>query len=246
MKTVIEFLTSLSIWGTVVNAAAIVLGASVGVLIGKLTGTEKKKEGRLSTLPDILMKGVALCTMLIGISGAVKTESIITVILSVTVGAVIGTLCNLDGGMEKLGAIIGKKANGSSGNITQGFVNAGMLFCVGSMAIVGALNSGLSHDHTMLYAKSLLDMISSVIFGATLGVGVIFSSALVLVYQGIISLAASALAPLLSDAVINEMSAVGSLLIIGLAFNMLGLTKIKVMNYVPAVFMPILLMMFIK
>ncbi len=239
----ISFLTSLSLWGTIVNALTVVLGAFVGLILRNFTGG-KKKEGRLSGLPDMIMKGVGLCVLLIGVQGAITTSSIMIVILSMLIGAFVGTLCDLDGGIVRLGDFLEQKAKGRFGNIAQGFVSASLLFCVGSMAIVGSLNSGLLQDHSMLYAKSLLDMVMAVVFATTLGWGVVFSAALVFIYQGTITLAASWIAPLLSDAAITEMTAVGSLIIVGLALNLLGITKLKVMNYVPAIFVPILLVMF--
>lgn len=240
-----DFLTSLSLWGTIVNALAVIAGALVGLIIRRFS-SGKKKEGRLSSLPDALMKGVGLCVMLIGITGAIQTENIMIVIISMVIGAAIGTLLALENGITRLGEFIENKTRGKLGSITQGFVTASLLFCVGSMAIVGSLNSGLRGDHEMLYAKSLLDMISASIFATTMGWGVVFSAILVFAYQGVITLAASALAPVLSAAAITEMSAVGSLIIIALSLNILGLTKIKVMNYVPAILIPILLVLFMK
>ncbi len=240
-----EFFESFSLWGTIVNTLGIALGAVVGVLIKTVSGSKKAKEGGIvSELPEAIMKGVALCVLLIGITGAIKTENIMIVIVSIVVGAILGTLMRLDSGITALGNFIEKKTGGKLGSITQGFVTASLLFCVGAMAIVGSLNSGLSLEHETLYAKSLLDMISAIIFATTLGWGVVFSSLLVFVYQGAITLAASLLAPVLSTVAINEMTAVGSLLIIALSLNLLGLTKIKVMNYVPAIFIPILLVLF--
>ena len=238
-----EFLSSLSLWGTIVNALAVIAGAFVGLLVRRFS-SGKKKEGRLSELPDALMKGVGLCVMLIGITGAIQTKNVMIVIISMVVGAAIGTLLALEKGITRLGEFIESKTQGKLGSITQGFVSASLLFCVGSMAIVGSLNSGLKGDHEMLYAKSLLDMISAAIFATTMGWGVIFSAAFVFLYQGAIILAASALAPVLSEVAINEMTAVGSLIIIALSLNLLGLTKIKVMNYVPAILIPILLVLF--
>jgi len=240
---VFSFLTSLSLWGTIVNALGVVGGALIG-LIARHFSSNVKKEGRMSGLPDAMMKGVGLCVMLIGITGAIKTENIMIVIVSMIVGVVIGTLLCLEDGIGKLGDFIEKKTKGKLGEITNGFVSASLLFCVGSMAIVGSLNSGLMGDHTMLYAKSLLDAISAAIFASTMGWGVVFSAVLVFIYQGVITLAASLLAPVLSTVAINEMTAVGSLIIIALSLNLLGLTKFKVMNFVPAIFIPILLVLF--
>ncbi len=241
------FLTSLPLWGTIVNALGIVVGTVIGIIFKSLS--RERKEGELEgglsrELSDVIMKGVSLCVLLIGITGAIKTEKIMVVIISIALGGIIGTLARLDKGITRLGEFIEKKTGGKLGSITQGFVSASLLFCVGAMAIVGSLNSGLKLDHGTLYAKSLLDAIYSVILASTLGWGVAFSSLLLFVYQGTVTLAATWLAPVLSVTAINEMSAVGSLLIVALALNLLGLTKIKVMNYVPAIFLPILLVLF--
>ena len=242
-----DFLTSIPLWGTIVNAVGVIAGAVIGNII-RAVSSKKKTDGiksqAISELPDIIMNGVALCVLLIGITGAIKTTDVMIAIISIVLGGIIGTLCRLDSGITALGDFIEKKTGGKLGSITQGFVTASLLFCVGAMAIVGSLNSGLMLDHRTLYAKSLLDAISAVIFATTLGWGVAFSSILLFVYQGAITVAASWLSPVLSEIAINEMAAVGSLLIIALSLNMLGLTKIKVMNYVPAIFLPILLVLF--
>ena len=238
-----DFLTSITLWGTIVNSLGVIFGALIGIIVKKFSSGRTKKESGIATeLPNAIMNGVALCVMLIGITGAIETSDIMVVIISIVVGAIIGTLCRLDSAITGLGNFIERKTGGKLGNITQGFVTASLLFCVGAMAIVGSLNSGLMLHHKTLYAKSLLDMISAVIFASTLGWGVVFSAGLVFAYQGVITVAASWLAPILSEVVINEMAAVGSLLIIALSLNMLGLTKIKVMNYVPAIFMPIFIL----
>ena len=133
----------------------------------------------------------------------------------------------------------------ASSSVSEGFVTASLLFCVGAMAIVGSLENGLTGNYDTLKAKSLLDGISSIVFASSLGIGVAFSSMAVLVYQGLISLSASFISPYLGGAaVIAEMTCVGSLLIAALSLNMLGITKIKVMNLVPACLLPILLCRF--
>ena len=240
---IINYLTSMALWGSIVNFFAVIAGAVVGMLVKRIigVGAEGGLSGRIS---DALMKGMALCVLLIGITGAIKTQNAIIVIISIAIGAVIGELCNLQGLVEKLGKKIEDKTRGHFGSVAQGFVTASLLFCVGSMAIVGALNGGLMRDHGMLYTKSLIDMISAFVLASSLGIGVAFSAVLVLVYQGSITLLAAWVAPLLSDATIVEMSAVGSLLIVALALNMLGITKIKVMNMLPAMFIPIILCQF--
>ncbi len=243
MAQIISALTSFSLWGSIVNALLVILGAGVGLLVRKLLG-KASSGGVLERVSDALMKGMALCVMIIGISGALETQNIMIVILSVMFGAVIGELCKLQSGVERLGAKLEEVSKGRFGEITQGFVAASLLFCVGSMAIVGSLNSGLLRDHTMLYTKSMIDMIAAFALASSLGFGVVLSSVFVFVYQGSITLLAAWVAPFLSTAAIAEMTAVGSLLIIAISLNMLGLTKIKVMNYTPAIFIPILLCLF--
>ena len=241
--------------GTTVNALAVVAGALAGMLLTRLAGRFSRLLPAGSAalgqrLQNIIMEGVALCVMYLGISGSLKGQNSLIDILSMVIGAVIGELVDLDKGMRHLGDWVQKKTehlvktDDASPSIADGFVTASLLFCVGAKAIVGALQDGLTGDHTTLFAKSLLDGISSVVFAASLGVGVAFSAVAVLLYQGIIALAASFLSPLLGDAVIAEMTCVGSLLIVALGLNMLDLTKIKVMNLVPAIFLPILLCMY--
>ena len=239
--------------GSIVNALAILAGAAAGLLL-------KQAAGRLSSvLPDsaalgarlqnIITQGLALCVIYLGVSGSLKGQNSLITILSMVIGALVGELLDLDGAMYRLGDWVQKKMArlapaGGEASISEGFVTASLLFCVGAMAIVGALNDGLTGDHDMLFAKSLLDGVSSVVFAASLGIGVAFSAAAVLVYQGAIALLASFLAPFLGDAVIAEMTGVGSLMIVAIGLNMLGLTKIKVMNLVPAMLPPLLLCRF--
>ena len=243
MSQIISYVASISLWGSIVNALLVIFGAGVGLLVRKVLG-KASGGGALERVSDALMKGMALCVMVIGIMGALETQNIMIVILSVMFGAIIGELLKLQSGVERLGVRLEELSKGRFGEITQGFVAASLLFCVGSMAIVGALNSGLLGDHTMLYTKSMIDMIAAFALASSLGFGVILSSVFVLVYQGTITLLAVWIAPFLNAATIAEMTAVGSLLIIAISLNMLGLTKIKVMNYVPAIFIPILLCLF--
>lgn len=222
--------------GTIVNSLTIIIGCLIG-LIAKNRINEK--------ISETIMNGLALCVIYIGISGALKGEDTILIIVSVAVGAFIGELIDFDERLKNLGNFIESKVN--KGNkkkekisISEGFVTSSLLFCVGAMAIVGSLESGLQGNHTTLFAKSVLDGVSSIIFASTLGIGVMLSAVTVFVYQGIITIAAGVLASVLSTAVITNMSAVGSILIIGLGLNVLGATKIKVANILPAVFIPII------
>ncbi len=225
--------------GTLVNTAAVLVGSCIGLLFRK---------GLPERFGQVIMKGLGLCVMYIGIKGALKGENEIIAILSVAVGAVIGELLRLDERLEKLGGWIErkcKKREDDKTSVTEGFVSASLLFCVGAMTILGSLESGISGDHSTLFLKSILDFTCSIIYASTLGYGVLFSAATVLVIQGSITLLAGWIAPVLTETVILEMSCVGSILIIGLALNMLGITKLKMMNYIPAIFLPLLFCLFL-
>lgn len=224
--------------GTIVNAIAVIIGSGIGLLL---------KKGIPEKLSDAVMKAVALCVIFIGIDGCLKGENTLIAIISMAVGACLGTLLKLDDGLNSLGKKLEDKLvkdKTQENSIAKGFVTASLLFCVGAMTIVGSLESGINNNHEILFSKSLLDFISSIIFSASMGIGVMFSAVFVFVYQGIITVLAQFVGPYLSDAVIAEMTCTGSLLIIALGLNMLGVTKIKVMNYIPAVFLPIILCLF--
>ena len=220
--------------GTVVNAGAIILGGSIGLVL---------KKGLPKRFGNKVMNGLALCVLYIGISGTLQAKNVLMLILSMVIGTLIGELLDLDERVTQLGNWLENKFKSKDEyvSISEGFVSASLLFCVGAMAIVGALQDGLKGDTSMLYTKAMLDGISALIFSTSLGVGVILSSVLVLIYQGGITFLASLMAPFLTDMVIAEMTGVGSLLIIGLALNMLRMTNLKLMNFVPAIFIPILL-----
>ena len=160
-------------------------------------------------------------------------------------GTLIGEGLNLEGRINNLGewleSIFSDPESGKASSIAEGFVTASLLFCVGAMAIVGSLQSGLTGNHEMIYNKSILDFVAAIIFASTLGIGVAFSAAFVFIYQGSITLLAQWIAPFLTDAAVKEMTCVGSVIILGLALNMLGITKLRIMNYVPAIFIPIIL-----
>lgn len=219
--------------GTLVNVGTVLLGSLVGLLLGK---------GLPDRVSRALMTALGLCTLYIGVSGCLAGQNTLVIILSMVLGTAIGEIGDLDKWVNRLGAAVENRfGHGGRTSIAEGFVTASLVFCVGAMTIVGSLNSGLTGDHTMLYTKACLDLISSLIFASTLGVGVVLSAGFVLVLQGGIALLARLIAPLLATAVVTEMSAVGSLIIVALALNLLGVTKLKIMNFVPAIFLPILL-----
>lgn len=220
--------------GVIVNAVAVIIGSAIGLVF---------KKGIPERLSDAIMKGLGLCVVYIGISGSLKGSQTIIVILSMILGAVVGTLLDIDAFITRLGDTLEKKFSGSGEkvSISQGFVSASLLFCVGAMTIVGSLTAGLTGDNEMLYTKSVLDFISAIMLTVSLGIGVMFSSAFILVFQGAIALLAGVLSPIFSEAAINETICAGSLLIVGIGLNMIGITKLKVANYMPALlFAPLL------
>lgn len=241
------------ITGSLINAAAVLAGSAIGLglkwLAGHFSGALPASSARLGQrLQESIMQAVALCVLHIGISGSLEGENTLVAILSLVLGALIGEALDLDRRLTRLGDWLQAKTGSLAGHgtsISEGFVTASLLFCVGAMAIVGSLENGLTGNYDTLKAKSLLDAISSVVFASSMGVGVAFAAVAVLGYQGAISLSAAFIAPYLGgDAVIAEMTCVGSLLIVALSLNMLGLTKLRVMNLVPACLMPILLCRF--
>ncbi len=225
--------------GTFVNTIAVIIGAGIGLFM---------KRGLSEKIADTLMKGLGLCTLYLGITGSLKGEHSLIMIISIVIGALVGEGIDLDLRIRQLGEFLEKKFRSKDGtkvSIAEGFVTSSLLFCVGAMAIVGSLQSGLSGNHEMLFNKSILDFVAAIIFASSLGVGVVFAAGFVFLYQGSITLLAQWISPFLTESVINEMTLVGSIIIIGLSFNMLGITKLKVMNYVPGIFIPILLSRFL-
>lgn len=221
--------------GTLINAAAIVVGGSVGLIL---------KGGIPKKIKITMLQGVGLCVLLIGILGLDKVNNEMVVIISVVIGAIIGEAIDIDQRFENLGLKIEKAFKGGKSNVAEGFVTCSLLFCVGAMAITGALESGLMGKHNILSSKAILDGITSVIFASTMGVGVVLSGASVFIYQGIIAVGASFVKDILGAYAISDMTAIGSLLIIAIGFNLLNITKIKIANLLPAVFLPILYYMF--
>ena len=223
--------------GAIVNTLAAVVGGLLGSLL---------KKGIPERFADLVQKGLALCVLYIGIKGSLVGTNTLVTILSLVLGAILGELLDIDRGIERLGAWAQRKLSKGGSRLGEGFVTASLLFCVGSMAVVGSLQSGLTGNHETIFTKSMLDFVSAIILASSLGLGVCHSGAFVLVYQGAIVLLARWAAPVLSDYVVAEMSCAGSLLIVALGLNMLGIAKLKVANLLPAMFLPIILCLFMK
>ena len=217
--------------GVWINCATVVIGGILGTLL---------RGGIQERYRKAIHAGLALCVMLIGVSGAIKTSSVMIVIVSIVIGAVLGELLHIKDGLNHMGEWAQRRfAKGDTG-FAAGFVNATLLFSVGAMAVVGSLEAGLTGKADTLIAKAVLDGVSALIFASTLGIGVAFSAIPLTIYQGGIALLAGMLEPVMTNALIQEMSAVGSLLIVALSLNMLEATRerIRVGNLLPAILIP--------
>jgi len=218
---------------SIVNGIAIILAGLLGCLL---------KKGLPERISKGVMQGMALCVLAIGVKGFFDGENMLISILSIAIGGALGHLLDLDRHLNSFGAFMQRKlTKGESGStFGEGFVTATLLVCVGAMAITGSLDSGIRGDHTTIFAKSLIDFVSCLVMASTLGAGVAFAGVACFLYQGAIALGGSAIASFLTDAMIGEMTCVGSILIVAIALNMLGLTKIKVVNFIPACFLPLI------
>ena len=218
-----------------VNVATVLLGSAVGLIF-----RNKIKE----KFTQAVISALALVTVLIGLQSALGTADILCVIICMALGTMVGELIRIDDGIENAGDFIKSKlprGKGAGNRFTEGFVTACIVFCVGSMTIMGSFEAGINGNHSIIYAKSALDFVSSMMFAAAMGLGVPFAALFVLVFQGALTLLAGVLVPFLSAAVVTEMSAVGGTILVGMGFNMLGLRqeRIKVANMLPAIFLPI-------
>jgi uncharacterized protein len=233
----------MALWGTIVNAAAIVIGGLLGILLPGIPDNVKRT----------VMQGLGLAIAVLGLSMALKTENLLIMIVSLVAGGLIGEWIQVERRLEQVGQWLERKSGALTrrdgrGRFSEGFVTSTLIYCVGAMAILGSIDSGLRNDHMILYTKSLLDGFSSIIFASTLGVGVLFSSIPVFVYQGCIAIGASVITLLIGDdmlnAMIKEVSAVGGVLIIGIGLNVLEIKRIHVGNLLPSLLIAALLVPF--
>lgn len=229
--------------GTIVNVLAVLAGSIAGLALKK----------RLSArLTDAILQGLSLAVIIVGLSGAfeasfsvddgsLSSQHVLIMIISLALGALIGTLIGIDGKLNRFAAFCEKKLSSGGGEsaFAQGFMTATLVFCVGAMAVVGSLEDGINGNHDILFAKSAMDAIAAMVFASTLGFGVIFSAAAVGLYQGVITALAVVIAPYLDQALVAQMSLVGSVLIMAIGLNMLKITKIKIADMIPAIFIPV-------
>ena len=218
--------------GTIINAAAVIIGSSIGLLIH-------------SKLPkkiiSISFQGIGLFTLFLGVTMASKTNDYLIMIFSIVIGSIIGELLAIDKGINKFSNWLKSKVKSNNAKFSEGFVTSFLLFCMGSMTILGAIEEGLGNEPNLLLAKSLLDGFSSVALAASMGIGVLFSAIPLLLFQGGLTLFAGALEGFLTEAMINELTAVGGLLLIGLGINILEIKTLKITNMLPALIIAVVL-----
>lgn len=220
---------------TIINVILVLAGSAVGLIFKHLI-SEK--------LMSVMTHALGLCVLGIGIGNMIGTENMLCVIVCMVVGTAIGHAVNIEGGLEKGGELLRAKVAKKDQNVrfTEGFVNASLLFCVGAMAITGSIEAGLNHNYEIIISKGVIDGVTAISFAAAMGAGVAFAALPVLVYQGLITLLAAWVGPLLPAQVITEITAVGGILIVAIAINMLdlGKTRLRVGDMIPAMFLPIL------
>ncbi len=214
--------------GVSVNAGSILLGTILGLLFGRFLSVDLREK---------ITQATSLGVVVIGIQLALVTKNILLVIISLVLGVIVGHLLGIENNLNGLGLSIEKKLSRyvSTGSFVQAFVTSSLVFCVGAMAILGSLESGLSGNHQILFVKSLLDGLMAMVFASTLGIGVAFSALAVFLYQGVIVLLARFVQVYLSDSVIGELKATGGILIMVIGLNLLRITKIKVGDFLPAI-----------
>lgn len=217
--------------GTVINSMAIIIGGLIGVIL---------KKGIKEEYRNTIMDAIGLSVLVIGVTGAIVSENMLLVVGSMVVGSFIGEWVKIERRLDNAGDKLQSRFASGDSTFSQAFVTSSLIYCVGAMAIIGSLEAGIQGDNSTLFVKSILDGITSMLFASSLGIGVIFSALPVFIYQGSITLLANRVAGFLTPEVINEMSAVGGLLIMAIGINVLGIKKIKVGNMLPAMFIPII------
>ena len=223
-----------SMLGVLVNVITVIVGSLIGLLF---------KKGIPERVSKAAMIGLGACTVYIGISGSLCGENVLILIAAVVLGAISGTLLNIDGAINRLAESVENKfkKEGKKTSVAEGLVSSTLLFCVGSMTVTGSIQAGLTGDNSVLITKATLDLVSSMMLASSLGIGVLLSAGTVFVIQGGLALLAGVISPFMNTGAINEMTCAGSLLIIMIGTNLMGITKIKVADYLPAiVFAPII------
>ena len=220
--------------GVLINVITVIIGSCIGLLF---------KKGIPEKVSQAAMTGLGACTLYIGISGSLCGENVLILIAAVVLGSITGTLLDIDGAINRLAHRVETrfKKEGEKGSLAEGLVSATLLFCVGSMTVTGSIQAGLTGDNSVLITKATLDLVSSMMLASSLGAGVLLSAGSVFVIQGGLVMLAGIIAPFMNPGAINEMTCAGSILIVMIGTNLMGITKIKVADYLPAIlFAPVI------
>ncbi len=221
--------------GTLINAGAVIVGSAIGLLI----------HSRLpQTIIAIAFQGIGLFTLTIGFTMAMKTQNFLLMVLSIVSGGIIGQVFDLEAYIERFSQVLRAKVKSKNEKFTEGFITAFLLFCMGSMAIMGAIEEGLGNRPNLFFAKSVLDLFSSVALATSFGIGVMFSVIPLFIYQGGLTLLAGLLHNVLTEPIVTELTAVGGLLLVGLGLTILEIKEIKILNMLPALVISVILSYF--
>ena len=217
---------------TLVNAGVVIICALLGNYL---------QRGFPEKLRTLMMQILGICIIVVGLRMVLDVDNDIVIVLSIAIGTVIGHFCHLDRHLDSLGERVKMVAKVDDARFVEGFVSASLLFCVGAMAIVGSFEAGLNHNYSILFTKSVLDGIMAIVLGSTLGIGVAFSAAAVIIYQGVLTLLASLLSPVLTDLVVSYMSAAGGIMIMAIGVTTAGIREINTVNTLPGLLVAALL-----
>ena len=214
--------------GVLVNSVAVIIGGLIGLIFKSKISDKVSKP---------VMVGLGVCVLYIGISGSLEGENVLIAITAIVLGIITGTVLNIDDNINKLANKVEQKfkKENSVESLSEGFVTATLLFCIGAMTITGSIQAGLVNDNSILITKSILDFVSAIMLAASLGRGVLLSSISLLITQGLLVILSSVIAPYINDSLINEITCVGSLIIILIGTNLMGITKVKVADFLPAI-----------
>jgi len=212
--------------GSIVNALAVVLGSLIGLGFGTFLPEAIRK---------IIFQMIGLFTLILGVKMAMESNNLLVLLLSLIIGAIIGEIIHIEKRLERLSNLIKAKFKSKNELFSEGLITAFLLYCIGSLTFVGAIEEGIHQDRTLLYTKSMMDGITSILLASTLGSGVLVSAIPLLIFQSLLTWGAYSFEPYLQEAMITEISAVGGVLILTLGLNILDIQKIKVSNLLPAI-----------
>lgn len=218
--------------GTFVNTLAVIIGSISGILLHQKLP---------ASLKSIVFQGIGLVTLVIGVQMALKTENLLVMIFSILIGGIIGEWLNLETHIDTLANFAKTKVRSKNETFTEGLITAFLLYCIGSMTFVGTLNEGLNGDHSLLFTKSVLDGFTSVALASTYGLGVLFSAVPLFLFQSSLTLLAGEFHSFFTTTIINQLTAVGGILILGIGINLLEIKKVKVINMLPALLIIVVL-----